>query len=149
MLREILAWLFDKLLWLLRWYFDRVATSWQREIRRLGNRDNKWVWVGLCFFFALFLLPYLAKDAFTSGVLLGLSFLWASFLAISFGYILRSPLLLILVYVVVVFRGQITGLFITAKDSIISGDIIGAAILIFLGIFLTIWVNRIGKGEVQ
>jgi len=149
MLREILAWLFDKLLWLFRWYFDRVVTSWHREIRRLGNRDNKWVWVGLCFFFALFLLPYLAKDAFTSGVLLGLSFLWASFLAISFGYILRSPLLLILVYAVVVFRGQITGLFITAKDSIISGDIIGAAILIFLGIFLTIWVNRIGKGEVQ
>lgn len=149
MLREILAWLFDKLRWLLRWYFDRVVTSWHREVGRLGNRDNKWLWIGLCVFFAIFLLPYLTREAFSDSFLLGLSLVGSSFLAISFAYILRSPLLLILVYVVVVFRGQITGLFITAKDSIISGDIIGAAILIFLGIFLTIWVNRIGKGEVQ
>jgi len=148
MLRDVLTWLSEFLLSLLHWYADRVVASWKREYHRLRNRDNKWVWTGLCVFFALFLLPYLAKDAFTSGVLLGLSFLWASFIAISFGYILKSPLLLILVYVAVIFRGQITGLFVTAKDSIISGDIIGAAILIFLGMFLTIWVNRIGKGEV-
>ena len=144
----MLSWLFEFLLRLLRWYAERVVVSWGREYRRLRNRNNKWMWIGLCVFFALFLLPYLAKDAFAGGVLLGLSFLWASFMAVSFGYILRSPLLLILVYVAIIFRGQITGLFFTAKDSAVNGDLIGAVILLFLGVYLTIWANRIGKGEV-
>jgi hypothetical protein len=148
MIHSVLSRLGELSLRLLRWYADRVQVSWRRELRRLQRRDNKWIWVGLCICFTLILLPYLAKDAFSSGVLLGLSFVWASFVAISLGYILRSPILLILVYVAVVFRQEISSLFFTAKDSAMKGDIIGAAILVFLGIFLTAWAKRISEGDV-
>lgn len=148
MLREILAWLFDKLLWLLRWYFDRVATSWQRETRRLGNRDNKWLWIGLCVFFAIFLLPYLTREAFSDSFLLGLSFVWASFLAISFAYILRNPLLMIIVYVGVVFGREIITLFTTAKEAATGGNILGAVIVFCLGIYLITWANRMKRGDI-
>jgi uncharacterized membrane protein len=147
MFREILSALSRFIRWLARWWADKSITSWKHEFHRLRTRDNKWVWAGLCIFFIVFLLPYLAKDAFSSSILLGLSFLWASFVAISLGYILRSPILLILVYVAVLFRQQITSIFFTAKDSALQGDIIGAVILLFLGIFLTEWAKRIGEGD--
>lgn len=141
MLREILAWLFDKLLWLLRWYFDRVATSWQREVRRLGNRDNKWLWIVLCIVCTLFLLPYLAQEAFSMNIMLGLSFLSSAFLVVSFGYILRNPMLLIVLYVLVIFRRELSGFFGTAKDTAMGGDILGAIILVGLAIYL-IWKTK-------
>ena len=148
MLREILAWLFDKLLWLLRWYFDRVVTSWHRELRRLGRQDNKWLWVGLCIFFAIFLLPYLTKEAFSDSFLLGLSFVWSAFLAISFAYILKNPILMILVYVGVVFGRRIMTLFTTAREEATSGNIIGALIVFGLGVYLITWANRMKKGDI-
>jgi hypothetical protein len=148
MLREILAWLFGKLLGLLRWYFDRVITSWHREVGRLGNRDKKWLWIGLCAFFAIFLLPYLTREAFSDSFLLGLSFVWASFLAISFAYILKNPLLMITVYVGVVFGRGIITLFTTAKEEATGGNILGAVIVFCLGIYLITWANRIKRGDI-
>ena len=148
MLREILAWLFDKLRWLLRWYFDRVVTSWHREVGRLGNRDKKWLWIGLCAFFAIFLLPYLTREAFSDSFLLGLSFVWASFLAISFAYILKNPLLMIIVYVGVVFGREIITLFTTAKEEATEGNILGAVIVFCLGIYLITWANRMKRGDI-
>ena len=148
MLRKILAWLFDKLLWLLSWYFDRVATSWQREIRKLRNRDNKWLWIGLCAFFAIFLLPYLTREAFSDSFLLGLAFVWSSFLAISFAYILKNPLLMIIVYVGVVFGREIITLFTAAKEEATGGNILGAVIVFCLGIYLITWANRMKRGDI-
>lgn len=148
MFRDVLSWLSGFLFWLLRWYFDRVVTSWHREIGKLGKRDNKWLWIVLCIFFALFLLPYLTKEAFSDSFLLGLSFIWSSFLAISFAYILRNPLLLILVYVAVVWGREITTLFTTAKEEATSGNIVGALIVFGLGIYLIMWANRMKKGEI-
>ncbi len=118
MVRDIFSRLGGLTLWLLRWYSDRVVTSWHREVSRLGNRDNKWLWIGLCVFFAIFLLPYLTKEAFSDSFLLGLSFVWSAFLAISFAYILRNPLLMILVYVGVVFGREIMTLFTAAKNDV-------------------------------
>ena len=138
MLREILAWLFDKLRWLLRWYFDKVATSWQWEVRRLGNRDNKWLWIVLCIVYTLFLLPYLAQEAFSTSIMLGLAFLSSAFLVVSFGYILWNPMLLIVLYVLVIFRRELSGFFGIAKDTAMGGDILGAIILVGLAIYL-IW----------
>ena len=103
MAKEILSQLREFTLWLLRWYFDRVVTSWHHEFSRLGNRDNKWVWVGLCIIYTIFLLPYLTKEAFSDSFLLGLSFVWSAFLAVSFAYILKNPLVMIIVYVGVIF----------------------------------------------
>ena len=148
MVRDIFSRLGELILWLLRWYFDRVVTSWHWEVGRLGNRDNKWLWIGLCIFFAIFLLPYLTKEAFSDSFLLGLSFVWSAFLAISFAYVLRNPLLMILVYVGVVFGREIMTLFTAAKEEVISGNLIGALIVFGLGVYLITWANRINRGEV-
>lgn len=148
MLREVLAWLSDKLLWLLRWYFNKVATSWHQEIGRLENRDRKWLWIGLSVFFAIFLLPYLTREAFSDSFLLGLSFVWSSFLAISFAYILRNPLLLIIVYIGVIFGREIMTLFTTAKEAAAGGNILGAIIVFCLGIYLITWANRMKRGHI-
>jgi len=148
MVQEILSRLGEFTLWLLRWYFDRVVTSWHREIDRLGNRDNKLLWIVLCIFFTLFLLPYLTKEAFSDSFLLGLSFIWSSFLAISFAYILRNPLLLILVYIAVVWGREITTLFTTAKEEATRGNVIGALIVFGLGVYLIMWANRMKRGEI-
>ena len=148
MVRDILSRLGEFTLWLLRWYTDRVIVSWRREFRNLGNRDNKWLWIGLCIFFSFFLLPYLSKEAFSDSFLLGLSFIWSSFLAISFAYILKNPLLMIMVYVGVVFGRQIMTLFITAKEEATSGNIIGALIVFGLGVYLIMWANRMKRGEI-
>ena len=136
------------ILWLLRWYADRVVISWRREFHRLGRRDNKWVWVGLCILFTFILLPILTKEGFSYSCLLGLSFIWSSFLAISFAYILKNPLLMILVYVGVVFGREVMSLFSTVKEEATSGNVIGAVIVFCLGVYLIIWVNRMKRGDV-
>jgi len=147
MVRDILSRLGEFTPWLLRWYADRVVTSWNRELRRLGRRDNKWLWVGLCIFFATILLPYLTKEAFSDSFLLGLSFIWSAFLAISFAYILKNPLLMIIVYVGVVFGRETMTLFTTAKEEAIVGNILGALIVFGLSIYLITWANRMKRGD--
>ena len=148
MFKDVLSQLGESILWLFRWYFDKVGISWHREINRLGNRDNKWLWISLCIFFALFLLPYLTKEAFSDSFLLGLSFIWSSFLAISFAYILKNPLVMILIYVGVVWGREITKLFTTAKEEATRGNVIGAVIVFGLGVYLIMWANRMKKGEI-
>jgi hypothetical protein len=148
MVRYIVSRVGELTLSLLRWYFNRVVTSWNRELRRLRRRDNKWVWVGLCIFFSLFLLPYLAKEAFADSFLLGLSFLWSAFLAISFAYILNNPLLMILVYIGVVFGRHVMTIFTAAKEEATSGNVIGAIIVFSLGVYLIAWANRMKRGDI-
>ena len=148
MFRDILDWLSGFLLWLLRWYADRVLVSWRREFRNLGNRDNKWVWVSLCVIYTIFLLPYLTKEAFSDSFLLGLSFTWSAFLAVSFAYILKNPLVMIIVYVGVIFGREITSLFSTAKEEATRGNLIGAVIIFGLGVYLVMWANRMKTGEI-
>lgn len=149
MIQDILSRLGELTLWLLRWYFNRVVTSWHREVSKLGNRDNKWLWVCLCIFFAIFLLPYLTKEAFSDSFLLALSFIWSAFLAISFAYILKNPLLMIIVYVGVVFGRQIMTLFTAAKEESARGNILGAIILFGLGVYLIMWANLMKRGELE
>jgi len=149
MIKDILHKLGELSLRLLRWYIDRGLVSWRRELHNIGNRDNKWVWIGLCIFFSFFLLPYLTKEAFSDNVLLGLSFLWSAFLALSFAYILRNPVVMILVYVGVVFGRQVMTIFTAAKEEATSGNMIGAVIVFALGIYLIAWANRMKRGEIQ
>lgn len=134
--------------WLVHWYADTVVVSWHREFQKLGNRDKKWVWGGLCILFTFILLPILTKEAFSDSFLLGLSLIWSSFLAISFAYILRNPLLMILIYVGVVFGREIMTFFTTAKEEATRGNIIGALIVFGLGVYLIRWANRMKRGEI-
>ena len=137
----------DFMLWLLHWYFGRVKISWRVELKKLGRSRNKVWWIVLCIIFTLFLLPYLTQEAFSDSVWLGLSFVWSSFLAISFAYILRHPLLLILVYVAVVFSREVMSLFTVVKEEAAKGNIIGALIVFGLGVYLIIWANQLKRAE--
>jgi len=148
MVAGIFSRLGELILWLLRWYFNRVITSWNRELRRLGRRDNKWIWVGLCVLFTLFLLPYLTKEVFSDSFLLGLSFLWCAFLAISFAYILKNSLLMVIIYVGVFLGREVMTIFTAVKQEATSGNIIGALIVFGLGVYLIAWANRMKKGDV-
>ena len=131
------------------WYIEKVRISWHQEIHRLKNTDDKNVWIAICIIFNILLIPYLGKEAFSDSFLLGLSFLWSTFLAVSFAYILRHPMLLILVYVGVVFgREVISSLVIPAKEAVIAGDIIGAIVLFFFGIYLIKWANDMKTGTI-
>jgi hypothetical protein len=107
--------------------------------------------VGLCIFFTIFLLPYLVTMAFSEGLLFGLSFIWSTFLAISFAYILRNPIVLILVYIAAALGQEVNNLFATAAEEAGKGNIIGAIILLSFGIYLMVdlvWpMEKGGKSE--
>lgn len=148
MFHNVLSQLGNFVGWLFRWYANRVVQSWRREIRRPRNARNKWIWIGLCIFFALFLLPYLAEMAFSDSFLFGLSFIWSTFLALSFAYVLRHPGWLIIVYIAAALGREVNNLFSIAREEVGRGNIIGAIILFSFGVFLMVWVNRMSKGEV-
>jgi len=74
--------------------------------------------------------------------------MWSAFLAISFAYILKNPLLMIIVYVGVVFGRHIITLFTTAKEEATGGNVIGALIVFGLGIYLITWANRMKRGDI-
>jgi hypothetical protein len=141
-LRQLLSRFFN-------WYIDKVQLSWKNEFHKLRKRDNRWLWIGLCILFTFILLPILTKEAFKIGFLLGMSFIWSSLIAISFAYILKNPLVMILVYVGVVLGREIIPVFYSAKTEVVNGNIIGALIVFALGIVLLIWANRLKKGELD
>jgi len=148
---RLLCWMRQKmrtLVSLLVWLAIELATwSWQkaRAAWRQGlKRRYSWVYIVS----SVLLLPALTSYAFSSSWQLGLSFLWSAFIAIYFAYIFRHPFLLILVYVGVITGKEFIGLFVSAKDVALQGDLISASILVLLGIFLTVWANRIKSGEV-
>jgi hypothetical protein len=134
---------------LFRWYAGKVVESWRQEIRRSRKTKDRWIWIGLCVFFALFLLPYLATMAFSEGLLFGLSFIWSTFLAISFAYILRHPVVLILIYIAAALGREVNNLFATATEEAGRGNIIGAIILLSFGVYLMVnLVWPMEKGEI-
>lgn len=143
------SWQYGFLRQLSHWYVEKVRISWRQEIHRLRRTDDKNVWITICIIFNILLIPYLGKEAFSDSFLLGSSFLWSTFLAVSFAYILRHPMLLILVYVGVVFgREVISSIFTPAKEAVIAGDIIGAIVLLFFGIYLIKWANDMKTGAI-
>ncbi len=85
------SWLSRLLIKLSYWYLQGVTTSWRQEISSLRYAEDRNSWIFICIFIDILLIPYLGKEAFSDSVLLGLSFLWATFLAVSFAYILRHP----------------------------------------------------------
>lgn len=132
-----------------RWYTERVRISWRQEIHRLRHADDKNVWIAICIIFNILLIPYLGKEAFSDSFLLGLSFLWSTFLAVSFAYILQHPMLLILVYIGVVLGREVISSIVTpTKEAVIAGDIIGAIVLLFFGIYLIKWANDMKTGAI-
>jgi hypothetical protein len=39
--------------------------------------------------------------------------------------------------------------FISAKEEAINGNVIGAIIILALGVYLLLWANRMKKGEIE
>ena len=132
----------------MNWYLARVKAGWRRELNRLPKRQNKWVWVALCVIFTVFLLPYFCVEAFTISLLLGLSFLFAAFVAISFGYILRHPGAMIIVFVGSVLGREFFTVILEGIGIAVEGDIIGAVILIIVGIYLLVLANKLKRVEI-
>lgn len=135
------------MLWLLHWYFGRVVASWRWEFGRLKDRENKWLLVILSIIFTIILFPYFTEVAFSDSFWLGLSFVWSAFLAVSFAYILRNPILLIFVYAGVVWGRSIIPLFTTAKEEATRGNLIGALIIFALGVYLIVKANQLKTWE--
>jgi len=133
---------------LFRWYTNKVAESWRQAIRKSQNKRDGWVGIALCIFFTLFLLCYLPTMAFSESLLFGLSFIWSAFLAISFAYVLRHPVVLICVYIGAALGQEANNLFATATKEAASGSIIGAIILLSFGGYLIFWASRMKKGEI-
>jgi hypothetical protein len=99
--------------------------------------------------FTFILLPILTKEAFSDSFLLGLSFVWSAFLALSFAYVLKYPQVMILVYVGVILTREVTNnIFNAAREEVTRGNIIGAIIVFALGIYLVYWANHIKRGDV-
>jgi hypothetical protein len=87
--------------------------------------------------------------AFSEGLLFGLSFIWSTFLAISFAYILRHPVVLILIYIAAALGQEVNNLFATATEEAGRGNIIGAVILLSFGVYLMVnLVWPMEKGEI-
>jgi len=92
------------------------------------------------------LLPYLAKEAFSTSLSLGNFVYLGLFLAISFGWILNHPLALMLVYLGCILSGQVMTLLSVAKEEVAKGNVAGAVILAGLGVCLLAWANWMKRG---
>jgi hypothetical protein len=124
--------------------------AWVQELYILKDkkRDTWWVDFLLSILFAVFFGAYLIWDALSIGnVVLILTFLGWLFVVVSFGYILRSPLLIVVVYAVVIVEHEF--LVETYKTVMEGQDIIGAIILLLLTIYVTKKLHPIGKGEIK
>lgn len=94
---------------------------------------------------AVFLLWYVIPQAFQLGFTTGLSFLSASASAVYFGYIFRNPGAVIIVYVGVIFGGEVMRLFGVAKDGALTGDVLSTAVLIGFTGYLLVWAERMKR----
>jgi cobalamin biosynthesis protein CobD/CbiB len=148
MFHDILLQLGDFAGKLFHWYTNKVIESWRQAIRKSQNKRDGWIGIALCIFFSLFLLCYLPTMAFSESLLFGLSFIWSAFLAISFAYVLRHPVVLICVYIGAALGQEANNLFVTATKEAASGSIIGAIILLSFSGYLIFWANRMKKGEI-
>ena len=132
-----------------RLYVNKVKMSWGQELCILKEKkqDTWWVDFLLSILFAVFFGAYLIWDALSIGdVVLILTFLGWLFVVVSFGFILRSPLLIALVYTVVIVEHAF--LVETYKTAMEGQDIIGAIILLVLTIYVIKKLHPIGKGEI-
>jgi hypothetical protein len=134
---------------LLFWYTEKVHLSWTTKTRKVKKRKNGWFRIIVYILFNSILFMILTEEAFKIGFLLGMSFIWSSFIAISFAYVLNNPLVIVLVFVGVVLGREIIPVFYSAKTEVVNGNIIGALIVFALGIVLLIWANRLKKGELD
>ncbi len=111
--------------------------NWKR-----GMKQEAWLlYPGM----AIILLWLVIPQAFQLGILTGLGFLSASASAIYFGYIFRNPGAIIIVYVGVIFGGEVMSLLGVAKDDAFAGDLLPAAVLVVLTVYLWIWAERMKK----
>ncbi len=153
MVQKILSTLASLLIQVLRWFVRKSKLGWRYELKRIRTGENRWLrvipnrilYISLCIVMVVILFPILVNLAFTSNWSLGLSFTFSAILAVSFGYILRNPMLLIVIYVLVIFRREVTGLFGIVKDTALTGDILGTVVLVGLISYLLWWVKHIER----
>lgn len=150
---SLLSGLFQRLMW---WFLVKSRLGWRNELSRFDRGENRWsraiqnrnMYVILCVLMSLGLFPYLATEAFADSALLGLSFIWAALLAFCFGYILRHPATLIIVFMGVIFAREPFNVLVAAKKEASVGNIIGAVILLALSAYLMVYANSMKTGAI-
>ncbi len=135
------------MVWIFLWYKRKSAASWHQELQRIPKR-NRLAYLIQCAITSGLLIYAIFAPTFSDDFMLGLNFAWSAFLAISFGYVLRHPMMLALVYIGVMLKDVPIEFLSSAKTASDHGDAIGAIVLFLFGIYLIIWVNSIKDGSI-
>ena len=106
------------------------------------KREPLWpVYLGL----SLLLFKPLTLQAFELGFLTGVDFIYAGATAIYYGYILRHPGAIVIVYIGVILGGEVTHLLLPAFTSARNGDYISGIVLLGFGGYIWIQAQRFQK----
>ncbi len=122
--------------------------GWRSNLNKLRRRNKQWfVWSLICIFISIVLWQPLLADAFKIGFLFGLSYLWATIVAFGTGLILKTPYLLIMIYIGMIVGDAFGGLKDEGIRQLFGGNIMGAIILIGMSIYLMSWADKIKNGD--
>jgi hypothetical protein len=126
--------------WLGRETWPKASHGWSRGLRK----QNSWIYVVA----TVFLFPLLIVYAFSYSWLYGISFLTTGIVAIYYGYIFATPLMLVVTYVGVIVGAEATKLLFAAKDIALVGEILPALIVIMVAVFLTVKAQAMKTGAI-
>lgn len=125
--------------------------GWQSEIKRVkrrNRRNNEWrIGILICVLISVILWKPLLGDAFHIGFLFGVSYLWATIVAFGTGLILRTPYMLLCIYVGMVLGDSFGGLRDEGIRQLIGGNLFGAIILIVMSLYLKSFSDKIQSGN--
>jgi hypothetical protein len=137
--------------WLLKFTAQLIhicMRGWKSEIGRLKQRNRNWqMFLFICLLISVILWKPLLVDAFHVGLLFGVSYLWATAVAFGTGLILRTPYMLLCIYVGMILGDAFCGLRDEGIRQLIGGNVLGAIVLVGMSIYLKTFADRIQGGD--
>jgi hypothetical protein len=113
------------------------------------RRNKDWqIGIVACVLISIILWKPLLGTAFGIGFLFGVSYLWATIVAFGTGLILRTPYMLLCIYVGMVLGDAFGGLRDEGMKQLIGGNLFGAIILIGMSIYLKSFADRMQSGDI-
>ena len=122
--------------------------AWRRERgiwRRTKNPPSERHLRGA--FMLLTSLPMMWYVAFHSSWTLWLSFTFSAFLAVSYATFFSKPLVFILIFIGLLVGGIAREVLFEAKDTAVAGDLVGALIVLGVGLYVMWWSNELKTGN--
>ena len=124
--------------------------GWKSEIDRLKRRNRQREWrigIGTCILISAILWKPLLGEAFAIGFVFGVSYLWATIVAFGTGLILRTPYMLLCIYLGMVLGDAFGGLQDEGIRQLIGGNVLGAVILVGVSVYLKNLADNIREGN--